>query len=333
MSDRLPRWSYIFQRIIQSPLEKQRLASALGVSMMTITRWANGESHPQRPHLIRLLHVLQTDHRQEVLNALQEEYPDILSWLNDDTDDHIPSSFFAQVLSTRTTTTDGQRFWRISDMLLQEAVKQLDPNRLGIAVKIMQCVPPLAGGKVRSLRERTGRGTSPWTSNLEYDVHLLGLESLSGYAVVVRHIVKEDDLTRNSTIPFLKTDFEMSAAAHPIRSGGKIAGSLLASSTQIGYFSQQRISLLIAYSDLLALAFNPEEFYAYEDIHLHIMPPPKEQQDAISTFRQQVTRKLQEAARANSNLSSTDAETAVWQELESKFIQDEMNRTHDSKHL
>ncbi len=327
MSDTPTDWSSLFQRIIpSSSQEKQALAADLNVSPITLTRWAEGESHPQHSHLIKLLHVLQARHHTEHIRALQEYYPDILSWTQDDAEDHITSEFFARVLNARTTTTDGQRFWHLSNMILQEALRQLDPQHLGMAIKIMQCVPPSSNGKVRSLRERTGKGTHPWTTNLEYDVHLLGIESLSGYAVAVRHIVQEDDLTRDSSVPALKTAFEMSAAARPISSSGRIAGSLLASSTQTYYFSQQKIALLSAYSDLIALAFDPVDFYAPSDINLRVMPKPEKQQSIIDTFRQRVTRKLQDATRNNRNLSSSDAEIEVWQELEELFIQIEMNQ-------
>jgi transcriptional regulator with XRE-family HTH domain len=322
MDQSQPHWSSVLQSIIKSTSEKQRLASALGLTTTTLSRWASGDVKPQRSHLIKLIQVLQPDHRLALLDALEQYYPDIQSWLRDDTAEQIPASFFAQVLSVRTITTESLRFWRISDMVLKQALAQLDPNRLGMAVKLVQCMPPTQrDGKIRSLRERAGKGTAPWTSDLEHDVHFLGLESMSGYAVEVRHIVKDDDLTRQKTTPAIRGEFEVSAAAHPIRFGGKIAGCLLASSTQPAYFSQQRLALLATFSDLIALAFDRNEFYDPRLIELRIMPPPEVQDEYLSTFRHRVTRKFQEASLSKRPLSHFEAEQQVWREIEADLIE------------
>ncbi len=58
-------------------MERQRLSEALGVTTMTLNRWVHGDSQPQRSHLLRLLQVVQPQHRVELLEALEESYPDI----------------------------------------------------------------------------------------------------------------------------------------------------------------------------------------------------------------------------------------------------------------
>lgn len=316
-----PQWSVVLQSIIKSSSERQRLATTLGVTNMTLTRWASGESNPQRPHLMRLIQVLQPHHRQELLDALEELYPDIQTWLKDDSVEHISSDFFAQVLNVRTTTTESLRFWRISDMVLKQALAQLDPNRLGLAVKLIQCMPPSPiDGKIHSLRERAGKGTSPWTADLEHDVHFLGLESMSGYAVEVRHILNSNNLSENGPFPAYKAEFEVSAAAHPIRLEGRIAGCLLASSTQIGYFSQQRMALLATFSDLISLALDNDDFYPPQLIELRVLPPPEKQHTILNTFRQRVTRKFQDASHYKQTINNVDAEQQVWQEMEAELL-------------
>jgi transcriptional regulator with XRE-family HTH domain len=314
-------WSGILATILKTPGEKQRLASALGIAPMTLNRWASGDAKPQRAHLIKLVQVLQSEHRQALLEALELTYPDIQSWLRDDTTEQIPSSFFAQVLHERTIITEGLRFWRISDMVLKQALEQLDPNHLGMAVKLIQCMPPTkADGKVRSLRERIGKGTPPWTADLESDVHFLGLESMSGYAVEVRHIVKDDDVTKPSSIPVIRDPYENSAAAHPIRLGGRIAGCLLVSSRQFNYFSQQRLALLATFSDLLSLAFDREDFYDPSQIELRIMPTPEEQAPYLATFRERVTRKFQEVSPRHQHFNQAEIEQQVWCEIEAELL-------------
>lgn len=317
----LPAWSTILQGIIKSPAERQRLSTALGVTTMTLSRWASGESKPQRPHLIHLVQVIHPNHRQELIDALELVYPEIQSWLMEDSAEQIPSEFFAQVLSIRTTTTESLRFWRISEVVLKQALTQLDPNQLGMAVKLVQCMPPsLIDGKVRSLRERAGKGTPPWTADLEHDVLFLGLESLSGYAVEVRHIVNDDNLRQDKPFPSVQDEFEVSAAAAPIRFEGRIAGCLLASSTQEKYFSQQRLNLLATFSDLISLAFDKSDFLHTNDIELRVMPKPAVQRPILANFRQRVTVKFQEAMARRQQLSNFQIEQLAWQELETELL-------------
>ena len=228
-------WQSSLQHMLKVPGERQRMATALGLSPMTLTRWATGESNPQRSHLIRLVQVVQLQYREELLEGLEAAYPDFQSWLKDDSSEHIPSEFFAQLLDIRTTTTETLRFWRISDLILKQVLAQLDPNQLGMSITLVQCMPPSPthGNKVRSLRERVGKGTYPWAADLEHLALLLGMESLGGYAVEARHIVNIDDLGKEKLLPAYQTEYEISAAAHPIMLGGQVAGCLSASSTQL----------------------------------------------------------------------------------------------------
>lgn len=320
----MPAWSTILQRIIKTTDERNRLASTLGVTATTLTRWASGESKPHRQHLIHLLQFIHPDLRPEFIEALEESFPDLHSWIHDDTTNQIPSAFFAQVLNIRTTTTDSLRFWRISEVILKQALAQLDPNRLGLSVKLLQCMPPAPPDKkVHSLRERTGKGTTPWTADLEHDVLFLGVESLSGMAVEARHAVNNDNLHLNKMVPAVQDTFEVSAAAHPIRQEGRIVGCLLASSTQLGYFTQQRIALLSTFSDLLALAFDRHEFYRADQIALRVMPPPEVQRPILANFRNLVTTRLLETANTRPRMSNSEIELLVWQELEKKLIREQ----------
>ena len=52
-------WQSSLHHMLKVPGERQRMATALGLSPMTLTRWATGESNPQRSHLIRLVQVVQ----------------------------------------------------------------------------------------------------------------------------------------------------------------------------------------------------------------------------------------------------------------------------------
>jgi hypothetical protein len=316
-----PSWSNVLQGIIKSSAERQRLAAALGVTNMTLTRWASGESRPHKNHLVRLVQTVHASQRQELLAALEHDYPEIHAWLIEASSNQISAEFFAQVLNLRTTTTESLLFWRICDVVLKQALAQLDPNNFGMAIKLIQCMPPSSrDGKIHSLRERVGKGTQPWAADLEHDVLFLGLESLSGYAVEFRHIVNDDDLRKRKTIPAYPDANEVSAAAHPICLEGRIAGCLLASSVQAAYFSPQRLSLLANYSDLIALAFQKNDFYPPSMLELRVMPRPEKQRHIITQFRQRVTEKSQRAMQERQPLSHQEIEQLAWQEIEEELL-------------
>ena len=329
----LPAWSIVLQGIIKSPSERQRLSAALGVTSMTLSRWASGESRPQRTHLIHLVQMVHPNQRQELLDTLEELYPDIQNWVNEVSSEQISSEFFAHVLNIRTTTTESLRFWRISDEVLKQTLLQLDPNRLGMAVMLIQCMPPSPiDGKIRSLRERTGKGTPPWTTDLEHDVLFLGLESLSGYSIEVRHIVSDDDLRQSKPFPAVQDSYEVSAAAHPIRFEGRIAGCLLASSTQPKYFSQERLNILATFSDLISLAFDDEDFYPASAIELRVMPKLEIQRPLLANFRQRMTTKFQQAAQQSLQLTNAQIEMQVWQEIEAELFSISLREASDAVH-
>lgn len=315
-------WQNILSHVLKTSGERQRLATILGLSPMTLSRWASGESNPQRPHLVRLVQVVSPQYRDDLIEALETAYPDIHSLLREENPDHIPAEFYADLLSIRTTTTESLRFWRISDLVLKQFLLQLDPNQLGMSVTIIQCMPPGTkyGNKIRSLRERVGKGTYPWTADLEHISLFLGLESLGGYTSEARHIVNVDDLSKDKLLPAYQDKYEVSAAAHPIMLGGRIAGCLSASSTQVGYFTQQRQALLMSFSDLASLAFDKSEFYDPKLVELRVMPKPDYQRPIIDKFRQRVSQTLMAATYQRLRMTNQEAEQQVWSEIEDDLL-------------
>ncbi len=316
-----PAWQAILQRIMKIPGERQRLSIALGVTTMTLIRWANGESRPQRSHLVRLMRVIQPQYRTELLEALEREYPEMHLKLKDESADEVSPEFFAQVLNARATIIESLRFWHISEMVLKQALAQLDPNRLGMAITLAQCMPPSYEGKIRSLRERIGKGTPPWMANLEHLALFLGLESLAGYVVQTRRLASVEDLReKNQLLPAYYTEFEVSSAAQPIWLGGRIAGCLLASSTEPGYFSQQRLALLGVFSNIMALALDPSDFYPSELIELRVLPNPAQQRPYLAAFQQRVRQIIIEAAQRQQPINNAVAERKVWQDIEREML-------------
>ena len=314
-----PAWTDILQTIIREPEEQQRLAVLLGITSDTLGYWASGKITPPLSQLTRLVRIVKPQVREELLGALTVLYPDIARSLRSAGSDRIPASFFADVLSARTTTTESLGFWRLSEMVLKQALDQLDPNGLGLVISVVQCMPPV-DGEIRSLRESIGKGTLPWSANLDNLALFLGLESLAGYCVEVRRPVSVDDLSKDTLVPAYQTEYEISSAAHPILLGGLIAGCLLASSTQIGYFSQQRLTLLAAFSDVIALALPQDNFYPPERLALRAMPKPEKQRPILDTFRQRVSRELLASSREQRQVGNEWAERKVWQEIEKELL-------------
>ena len=311
-----PSWQAVLGRIIQTPAERQRLATALGVSVMTLIRWTNGSYRPQKSHLIRLVQLIPPEYRAELLAALESEFPDIHSRLYEEPPEQIPPDFFVQVLNTRATIIETLRFWHITDMVLNQALAQLDANRSGMSITLVQCMPPSQGGKIRSLRERMSRGTLPWKAGLEHLSLFLGIETLAGYVVQYQRPASIEDLSRDNLLPAYQSEFEVSAAANPIWLDGRIAGCLLASSTQAGYFSQHWLALRSTFSDAISLAFDKNDFYRPDCIELSVMPPPDMQRPHLDKFRQRVTQVLVEATQNKRHLTNIQAEQTVWCEIE-----------------
>jgi hypothetical protein len=309
-------WRYVLQHATKTSIERQRLAEEMGVNAAALTKWINNEAYPQRPHLVRLIQAIPKPYRQDLIRALEREYPYVQLWLRDDSsnehNEQIPPSFFAQVLNTRATITEPLRFSRIADMVLSQALSQLDPKKVGMAITFAQCMPPSHENKVRSLRERVGKGTSPWQADLNELSALLGSESLAGHAIEVRHVVNVHDLSKDKVTLAYQADYEVSAAATPIWFSGRIAGSLLASSTQIGHFTQHRLTLLETFSDLLSLALKESDFYSLDQIELRVMPYPEEQRDTLLSFRDRAQKALRRAEVRN----VVDAELQAWKEIE-----------------
>src|SRR6266581_7027894 len=269
-------WRELLGSIIQDPQERRRLANELGINPVTLTRWINNESSPRSQSIQRLLKAL-PQHRKALLELLADDFEGFITETEDslaeDLLHKIPSEFYIRVLHTRATIPKVLRFSSLCDLILQQALEQLDPKRLGLAVIVVRCMPPSREGKIRSLRENVGRGTPPWEGKLEQQAILLGAESLAGHAVTLGHLVVNQNLSENQSLsPGYHGLWEESAAAAPIMLEGNVAGCMLVSSTQPGYFVPSRQTLIESYADLIALAFEPDEFYEARYVELGLVP-------------------------------------------------------------
>ncbi len=318
-----PTWRDLLGRIIQDAYERQRIATMLGINPVTLIRWSHNEGKPRSQKLHQLLNAL-PKHRGILLESIIEEFPDFsITNVDDDAEDQlqtIPSEFYARVFKAYATTPRLQRFWSISNLILQQALGHLDPDQVGMALTIIQCMPASSGQKIRSLREHVGLGTSPWISHLEQHAIFLGAESLAGFVVSSGRPAVIQNPTERSTFPAHWAQWEQSAAAYPLMRADTSAGCLLVSSTHPNYFLPSRQTLLQHYTNLLLLAFEPEEFYDIRDINLQPMPIYNRQLEYLSNFRQRVANIQIKAMRKRQIMSFAEAEQIVWQQVEEELL-------------
>lgn len=317
-------WREYLGKIILDIPERQRIASELNVNTITLTRWVSKESKP-RPHNLRQLINTLPQHRKDMQALIAEEFPELFATkqeaIAEDQAQEIPSEFYTRVINAYLTTTLSQRFWAIANLILQQALGQLDSGQVGMALTVVQCMPPRHGNKVRSLHERIGRGTPPWSLNLEQQALFLGAESLAGYAVISCRSIVIQNASEHGHFPAHWLDLEESAAAYPIMRLHTIVGCLVASSTQKDFFLPARQALLHNYASLMALAFELEEFYPIQDIALQPMPHYRTQEALLSSFRQRVSTTMIEAGQQQRPIGILEAEQLVWQQLEEELLQ------------
>lgn len=311
-------WRELLGKIIKDPQERLRLAGELGVSSVTLTRWVNGESKP-RPYNLRLLVDILPEQRPQMVELIREEFGDTFTDAVDieSISQEIPSSFYMRILSAHCNLPKVVHFHSICDMVLSQALKQLDPHAIGMEITIVLCVPPTKENKIRSLRETMGRGTGIWGRELEQRTLFLGAESLTGYVATTGHARVIQSRTEGRYLfPAQWVKDEESAAVYPIMRAGLIAGCLLVSCTQPDYFvSIERQTLLQYYTDLLTLAFEPEFFYSLEAIELRRMPPYELQLPFLTDFRQRVADIMLKA-----RVSVGQAERLAWQRIEEELL-------------
>ena len=309
---------------MQDAQERQRIGRELGVSSVTLSRWVHNTSNPRAQNLRRLLEVL-PQQRSQLVPLINKEFPDFLHISIEDPQEDgqplIPSMFYGRIFDAYTATPDAQRFWTISNLILQQALEQLAPSKMGVAISIVQCMPPWDDDNIYSLRERVGFGTDPWRKSIEQYPTFLGAESLAGNVVSnSRPSVLQRREDYKGIKPAHWVENEQSAAAYPLRRSNMIAGCLLASSTQPGYFTEARVQLLQHYAELLSFVFEPHDFYALECINLRFMPYYKSQEKFLLSFRMHVSHLMMQAFRESRPLSMLQAEQVVWQQIERELL-------------
>jgi hypothetical protein len=318
-------WRHLLEEIIADVDARQRLATQLRVSPITLVRWTHNPTQPRPQHLQGLIRAVALPYRAQLTELIEQDYPGLVASggasQSDNTPAQIPSEFYESVLIAYAHTRKEQRFFTVSNRVLTQARDLLDPHYLGISLSIAQCMPPAPDGKVRSLRETTGLGTPPWEAVLTQEALFLGIESLAGYAVSTgRSYAVANRADESGFLPIRWEEWEISTAVSPIWGENRLAGCLIASSVQPGYFSPSRQALVEQCAHLLTLAFQPEDFYEQQDINLILMPSRNVQREKAIDFRQRLSQVMLEASSRGQPMNIQQAEQLVWQQLEEELF-------------
>src|SRR5947209_4846281 len=126
-------WRELLGQSINDSQERQRIANALGVNPVTLMRWVRQESNPRMENLHRLLNAI-PQRREQFLALIKKEFGDFsaIEEYGELTYEPIaiPAEFYVRVVHTLATIPNALRFSSLCDLILQQAIKQLDPHRL-----------------------------------------------------------------------------------------------------------------------------------------------------------------------------------------------------------
>ena len=311
-------WRDLLAALIKRSREKIRLAKLIGVSELTLQLWTTHAGHPNAQQRQQLIQAL-PQHAMLLRTLLAEEFPDLA--IHDEAISNSQLEFSARIFDIHASAPDESRYWSICAAVLSEAVQQLDPRQLGISLSVIQCMAPPRISNVRYLRECATLGTFPWPSQIEFRTSFLGAESLAGRAVAEALPQLGADCRRELSTTYLP-EYTVSAIALPILHSGRVAGCLLATSTQPDYFSTpERTELLQSYAALLKLAFSPADFYPLEQVELQCMPPLQIQHPYLSSFQQRLLATLKTAFTGNRSLNYLEAQHYVWGQIAEELLQ------------
>lgn len=316
-------WQELLKQIIRDPQERQHIARVVGVQQITIKRWLNKKSQPRDENVRLLVKAISGDYYQEFTRLLALDYPHLFQ--SDTIAVHIapepPLEFYTYILSAYANMSPSLYPQALYDMLLQQMIKHLDPDRRGLLISVMLCVPPLHGTKVHSLREVRSIATPPWDQNQEQTSFFLGAESLAGAVVTsCRQIAVQSREEEYSLVPVHWLEHEESVVASPLMCRTKIAGCVVASSILPRTFTRTRLTLLEHYTHLLSLACDSADFFDARDIELGLMPTYTVQARYIRNFGKRVSQALMTAS-GQSRMKLQEVQERVWQEIEEELLQ------------
>ncbi len=278
-----------------------------GINNSTITRWINGESEPRPANLNLILEHCSFVERQ-ALQALSEKLHSTATRkeLSPPAFPSIPAAFYARVHLALAETPASLRYVSIGNLVLKQALQHLDPERTGMDITLLKCVPS-AKGTILCLQESLkARAFSSFTH------YFLGAESLAGYAVASFQMAIEK---RGIYYAILQEEASaVSAVAVPILQTGNSGGCLFIELPHARNFTPAEYALIKEYALLIGIAFETEDFYEKSAIRLIAMPPRNLQERILASFYE---RKLH--LMRSRTMDNTQAEREVIQHIISEL--------------
>jgi hypothetical protein len=271
--EKLSLFSSLLRNILRHDrLEIGRVARDLEVAENTIYRWMNGNSEPRPAHLRRLPDVL-PEHRNTLSFAIRQTFPGVLDFVSVSIQE-VSKDIYCQILEQVYTIEEPDtRFWNVSQSLFEYALALLDSEKQGLSMTYAALMPPHEDESgIHSLREAMMRGSDPWPSSFESKA-FLGSNTLAGASADMQRTQIWDSSDKSGRLLVEVDEHEASACATPVMRGGSIAGVLIVSSTQPGFFrDSMAVKAVEEFARLLATALTDAAFYTYQTLRLHPMP-------------------------------------------------------------
>ncbi len=312
--EKLSPFSSLLRHILRHDRsEIARVARDLDVVEVTVYRWINGSSEPRVAHLKRLPEVL-SEHHGNLTYAINQTFPGVLDPPSLGIRE-IKKDIYRRVHELiATTAEDDARSWQVTQAIFDYVLMHLDSERRGLSVTYASLMPPHEDG-IHSLREATMRGNYPWPFSLESRAYL-GSTTLAGAAADSRQLKTWENMGNEERLQVDIDEFERSAAACPVIFAERIAGVLIVSSKQPGFFTDSTAcQSVVEYARLFSLALSREAFYPYSAIKLRPMPDVKWQRAEIG--RSYVNRIITYARKHM--IARPEAEQQVLIEMEREF--------------
>lgn len=310
----LSPFSRLLRHILhQNRTEITRVARELEVSENTVYRWINGISEPRSIHLKRLPDIL-AEHRGNLTIAINQSFHGVLGAMSTGVQE-VHKDIYRRVLElVMTIIDDDARYWQVTQAIFEDALLHLDAERRGLAITYANVMSPHEDG-IHALRESAMRGNNPWPFTLESRAYL-GSTTLAGTAANRQQLQTWDTADSATRLQFALDEFEQSACAYPVMRANRIAGVLIVSSTQSGFFHDPiACQAVIEYAQLLALALREHDFYPLSLLSLRPMPDLAWQRNEITrTFVKRIIQSVRTYA-----LSRQEAELRVIREMEIEF--------------
>lgn len=319
-------WRELLAHILRNPREKRQLLDELKVKSITLTRWINGQTEPRQQNLQQLVKALTRycDYLPELLK--DEKKTGNLSLLlasEEQVTPRIPSELYSLVLAARAHTPGHLRFWTIANMILRQAMEQLEASGQVITMWITRCMrnDDKKAKKIRSLQLTLGYCNRK-LERIEQEGMFLGVEAAEGEALAMGHPIIYQNLRQAGFLtPKTPVMDHCSAAIYPITYQGLVAGTFSVASMSADYFLMpERATLVQHYSELLSLAFAPADFVSRENMLLGLMPDYSVQKNSFADFRQRVTTVIGENLQQGKSIGTIEAENIIWQNLEEELL-------------